>query len=160
MDSIQITRALKRDPMTRRAFIGVFACDKLPKTISKYPACLVVNTDFYGNEGKHWLAMYIPDPGTLEFFDSFGRSPTFFKGHIVRFVSKFPYVIHNDVPLQSLFSTVCGQFCIFYLYCKCRGRTMKSIVNNFHWNSRTNDVRVYNFVKHKFGIHVSFDIFL
>lgn len=159
MDSRQIIRVLKRDPITRRTFVGVFACDQLPKTISKYPACLVVNTDPHSKAGKHWLAMYIPNAVTLEFFDSFGHPPEHFKGPIARFASKFSHMNYNDVPVQSPFSAVCGQFCIYYLYSRCRGRSLSAIVKTFHWKSDSNDVRVYNFVKHKFGIVVKFRLF-
>ena len=38
---------------------------------------------------------------------------------------------HNKTQLQSAFSTVCGQYCIYFLYHRCRRRSMSSIVNSF-----------------------------
>lgn len=156
MNSIQISKALKKDPVTRRFFIGVFSCDQLPQKLYKYPMCLIVNTDPYSKPGKHWLAMYIPSPATLEFFDSYGHPPSYFKGPISRFSSRFQYMNYNDVPLQSEFSAVCGQYCIYFLYSRCRGRNLKSIVKSFHSNSEYNDIRVYSFVKKKFRMLVKF----
>ena len=63
---------------------------------------------------------------------------------------------HNKIQLQSAFSTVCGQHCIYILYHRCRKRTMSSIVNSFVNDKLHNDQLVYGFFRRKYRqIHPS-----
>ncbi|GFU59977.1 uncharacterized protein F54H12.2 [Trichonephila clavipes] len=71
--NLLIHRILSRDRDASRYFIGVFPSDEIP--LPKERATLVVNTDTRDQEGSHWLAMYIKDKNTLEFFDSYGFPP-------------------------------------------------------------------------------------
>ena len=52
---------------------------------------------------------------------------------------------HNKIQLQSVFSTVCGQYCIYFLYHRCRKRSMASIVNSFVNDKLHDDQLVYDF---------------
>lgn len=148
MDSEQIKNALTSNPVTKQIFRDVFASDTLPNGVHKYPAAFVVNTDVHTEEGSHWLAIYLHDNVTAEFFDSFGRPPSqFVDGKINSFLSKYKRLTYNDVALQSVNSKVCGHYVIYYIFCKCKGESMKAIVSRF---SKHNDVRVYNFVSKNF----------
>ena len=63
---------------------------------------------------------------------------------------------HNKIQLQSAFSTVCGQYCIYLLYHRCRKRSMSSIVKSFENDKLCNDKLVYDFVRRKYRqIHPS-----
>ena len=63
---------------------------------------------------------------------------------------------HNTIQLQSAFSTVCGQYCIYFLYHRCRKRSLSSIVNSFVNDKLCNDQLVYDFVRRKYmQIHPS-----
>ena len=53
---------------------------------------------------------------------------------------------HNKIQLQSAFSTVCGQYCIYFLYHRCRKRSMSTIVNSFVNDKLRNDKLFYDFV--------------
>ena len=53
--------------------------------------------------------------------------------------------IYNGVQLQSKESSVCGQFCLFYLYHRCRDMTMDIILKLFTRDRHTNDNIVENF---------------
>ena len=56
---------------------------------------------------------------------------------------------YNDVPVQELYSKTCGQFVVFYIYQRCSGLTLKSILRKY-FNSQAkimNDVLVRDFVK-------------
>ena len=66
-------------------------------------------------------------------------------------------ILHTVILiLQSAFSTVCGQYCIYFLYHRCRKRTMTSIVNSFVNDKLRNDQLVYDFVRRKYRqIHPS-----
>lgn len=149
MDSEQIRRALRRDPKTKKVFRNVYASDALPSRIRNYPTALIVNTDTSAESGTHWLAIYLHDNLTAEFFDSFGRHPSNFqKGNITKFLRRYQRLTYNDVALQSADTQVCGYYVIYYVYCKCMGESMNSIVSRFNVN---NDLRVFNFVRKYFS---------
>ena len=57
---------------------------------------------------------------------------------------------HNKIQFQSAFSTVCGQYCMYLLYHRCRKRSMSSIVNSFVNDKLRNDQLVYDFVRRKY----------
>ena len=57
---------------------------------------------------------------------------------------------HNKIQLQSAFFSVCGQYCIYFLYHRCMKRLMSSIVNSFVNDKLRNDQLVYDFVRRKY----------
>ena len=79
MNTAEITRALEQDPITSKSFLGVFPSDKLPQPLDKHPCGFVANTDPSSKPGMHWVAFYFPSEGEGEFFDSYGRSPEYYK---------------------------------------------------------------------------------
>ena len=119
MNTLQINSCLS----SLRTFKGTFACDNLPKLNQKRPFSFVANTDKKSGPGKHWVAFYIGEQ-QIEYFDSFGRDllPCFRK-----YIGSRNY-IYNDKRLQSFLSTVCGHYCIFFIYHRTNGRPMKGIV--------------------------------
>ncbi|XP_054709220.1 uncharacterized protein F54H12.2-like [Uloborus diversus] len=60
-----------------------------------------VNTDKHTEPGTHWIALFIENPQTVEFFDSYGLSPQAYGNHITRFVKEYGHVKWNQVPLQK-----------------------------------------------------------
>ena len=63
---------------------------------------------------------------------------------------------HNKIQLQSAFSSVCGQYCIYFLYHRCSKRSMSSIINSFVNDKLRNDHLVHDFVRGKYRqIHPS-----
>lgn len=133
-------------PPTR--FLGVFASDKVPdpKRIDDYPACFVANTDSSTKEGQHWVAFWIDSPDSIEFFDSYALTPSDYGFDIV--CSRM-----NTIPLQSLNSTCCGQYCVYYLYVRSRGFTLVHFLNSFSpINVTWNDRQVSRFVNKHFAI--------
>lgn len=156
MDSVQLRRVLSTNEHTRRSFLGVFASDQLPYGIRKYPVCFIANVDPAYEYGSHWIACYLSSPHHLEFFDSFGREPSRFPGSIWNYVRRFPYVNYNVVSLQSNVSAVCGQYCIYYLYSKCRGYTLNDMLLSFVSHPLYNDRSVYLFVARHFRVRAPF----
>ncbi|GIX74237.1 hypothetical protein CEXT_620751 [Caerostris extrusa] len=79
-------------------YLGAFAADRIPSLdqIGEIGA-LIVNTEESDSYGEHWLAIIFLKSRKLEFFDSFGRSPTEFNAHITNFVSMFPEVHWNSL---------------------------------------------------------------
>jgi len=107
-------------------FLGVFPSDQIPysklfNTKITHSVCCIVNTDPSSLPGKHWVAFFNDasfknNKSSLEFFDSFGLKPSFYKlggNTSIEFQS-------NPFPLQSSHSTVCGHYCILYLYLRSR----------------------------------------
>ena len=59
--------------------------------------------------GTHWLALYATQSGRIELFDSVGFSPSMYG-----LDSLDP--LHLLYSLQSFSSSVCGHYCIVYIY--------------------------------------------
>lgn len=156
MNTVQLRRVLRRDNFTKNYFLDVFPSDHLPDEIHKYPSCFIVNVDSSAEPGSHWVAFYLSRPNQVEFFDSYGNDPTFYKGPISEFTSTYKNVKYNPMVLQSNVTAVCGQYCVYYLYCRCRGKSLKNIVSSFVTKHLCNDERVYNFARRLFHVRTSF----
>lgn len=133
--------------------MGVFPSDKIPD-IRKFPCALVLNTDKHDEKGSHWLAVYIQDQRTLEFFDSFGLPPDVYGEDITRFIKRYCRIQWNKIPLQSLTSNVCGQYCIYFIVKRSQGHCMKSIIHLL--SKKKNDFRVFQFVKKRYAVRMIF----
>jgi hypothetical protein len=113
MNSNQIQAALLTDTFAKHIYRGTFAADELPRFLSK-PAVLVVNSDIRRKPGTHWLGIYVDSNGRGIYFDSYGLKP-YIKHHI-NFMNKLCYTwTYNNVPLQSMYSVLCGEYTILYL---------------------------------------------
>jgi hypothetical protein len=138
MNTSQLRTALSGDPKVGPQFVGVFACDQLPRGRMEFPAALVANTDPASESGKHWVAFYFDSGGNAEYFDSYGIAPQncdlfdFFKAHGKN--HKF-----NGVQLQSGSSSVCGHWCIAFLKKRCHGQSMDEIVRGFETCCKKNN---------------------
>ena len=158
MNTYQLTQVLAKDPFSKGSFAGVYACDQLPSIeINEYPKSFVVNTDPMELPGTHWIAIYFNEQMKREFFYSYGEHPIHYNKHFLHFMNRNAVEWErNKIQLQSAFSTVCGQYCIYLLYHRCRKRPMSSIVNSFVNDKSRNDQFVYDFVKRKYRqIHPS-----
>lgn len=156
MNSMQIEKILSKDRVTQKYFLGVFPSDLLPSKIERYPACFVCNADKSTEPGSHWIAFYLTSPKEAEFFDSYGNNPSYFKGPISNYASHFSQVTFNPLRLQSHVTAVCGQFCVFYIFSRCEGKTLKHFLNEFVSENICNDHRVYNFVAKRYRIYANF----
>lgn len=112
MDTNQIEQVLRQDPYAETIFSGVFARDQLPKTV-QYPCAMVLNTDPADEPGEHWVALYLDENCQGEYFDSYGiPPPPCFKWYMKRHSTQW---IWNQIPLQDVWTSACGHFCIYYL---------------------------------------------
>ena len=153
MDTFQIARALEQDATTSKKFCGVFPSDKLPQVMDRYPCGFVANTDPSSQSGTHWIAFYFASEHKAEFFDSYGQPPDHYRDSFVDFLDKHSYEWDfNKRKLQSIWSDVCGQYCIFYLSHRARGHSMNQIVQMFTANTMLNDAKVFKFVKNHFHV--------
>jgi len=136
MNTEQIHGILSRIIAPPTRFLGVFAKDEIPNpgSLTHFPSCFVANTDPANKPGEHWVAYWFDSADSCEFFDSYGLSPKDY-GLPISCTS------FNTQLLQSLTSSVCGQFCIYYLFYRSRGLPLPQILNSFSlanlaWNSQ------------------------
>lgn len=131
MDTLQINRIMTADNYTKGIYGGTWAIDTVPtETI---PVCYIVNSSPSWHMGSHWTAVYL-DNGTREYFCSYGMEPP--QTLIARLGGDYS---HNSLQLQDITSDLCGQYCILYLMCRCRGYSLGSFINCFTNKPKIND---------------------
>jgi hypothetical protein len=131
----------------------VFPADYLKKIPPSrlLPAGYIVNTAPSSHDGEHWVAFYFTED-TAEFFDSYGQDP---KPEMVKFLASYGHRswATNGRRLQGSLSTVCGQYCIFFLTLRTRGWSMKEIDGQFGVEYEWNDNLVAAFVNKHFRLN-------
>jgi len=137
MNTKQLECVINCDSIMKNNVLGVYARNQIPKHIVTFPCGFIVNTDNSDLAGTHWLAFYFQSKDKSEFFDSYGHSPDYFN---------FIASAYNDKRVQSNTSDVCGQYCLYYLMNRCRGKSMKSTLNQFGDDYNKNDAFVNNFI--------------
>ena len=96
-------------------FRGIYSLDRLPTDSRHPPLCFIVNTDTANLPGTHWLAVLVQDDQQGEVFDSFGqptppRLQLWMNKHCLRGWTA------NKLFIQGPLSSVCGAYCLYYLY--------------------------------------------
>jgi hypothetical protein len=149
MDTKQILTILKQT--INGGCLGVFPSDLLPEKFQK-PSALVVNTDSSNQPGKHWVAIFINSDCSVEYFDSYGLKPQV--SAISKFLLKFKNCRYNKKPIQGLFSSVCGHYCIFFLIQRWNKVPMEDILNSFSSGNREeNDEYITDWVNENFQMN-------
>ena len=137
MNSTQLAIILKKDKYTRAVFQGVYPSDKLPTSVSSFPALFIANVDTSEKPGSHWVAFYFTKDCEGEFFDSYGLPPSNYTGTFSSFLNdNSKGWSFNSVTLQSINSKVCGHYCLYYALFHCRNIDMSTIVHRFSKNKR------------------------
>ena len=152
MNNHQITRLLCGRPRTKRVFRGVYSADTVPTMGGQLtkPACYVINLDNSNGPGTHWVATYVDPHEKAEYFDLYGEPCT--SNRICRLVGSDS--IFNPVRLQSYFTTVCGQHCLFYILCKSYQLDMEDIVGLYPGAPYDNDLFVNDIVESVFDTNL------
>ena len=115
-------RLLATNGSTR--WLGVFARDQVPDLVTlPRPFALVFNTHPSDRPGEHWLAIYGPRKGRVELFDSFGLPLSFYGLESLD-------LAHHRYSLQSYSSSLCGHYCILYIYSRSHGISLSNIVHS------------------------------
>lgn len=132
--------------------------DTLPTTVNYFPTAYIVNTDPSYKSGEHWVAFYFESNSSIpEYFDSYGLPPT-----VLSFYDILPHIYKClDVALQSLFSTVCGYYCLYYLKSRSMGQSMEEAISIFDNNRHNNDkiiVQYFNKNFKKFDSEINVDL--
>lgn len=141
METSEIYAGLKTHVHTNDCIKRVCAIDQLPvKSHLKYTkngiAFIVVNLDPSYLPGSHWVAIRISPSRKIisEYFDSYGNDPN---DTIEQYIGG--NYIAQTKQLQSASSTICGQWCMYYIWYRCRGYTLSEIVSQFSSNTEKND---------------------
>ncbi len=147
-----IRSVIQNDAITQRTFCGVYPKDGMPRQIHTYPCGIIVNTDDHTKPGTHWLLIFIESPDYGEFIDSYGNPPSYYSDRFIKYLNKHcKEWTYNHKSLQDTFSTVCGEYTIFFLMHRARKISMKKIVSLFSRNKKRNDDIVYSFVSNYFN---------
>ena len=145
MNNIKLSSIIKRFNKTNSFnYIGILPKDHIPLSLSHYPYCFIANTDYSYSTGKHWVVFYYHSKYDLEFFDSLGKSPS----HYHFYIDPNVQCTYLHAPLQSFNSKLCGLFCLYYLYCKTKHKSLLSISRFFSFsNLHCNDYHLYTLFK-------------
>lgn len=155
MDTIQLTKAMLKNKYTSKNFRGVFPCDKLPKKKVKRPSLVIANTDDSSKPGAHWVAFFVPEKGSPEYFDSIGNEPS--RPEFLKFLKQNgKNFVYNDKRIQSVFSSTCGNYCAAYLLYRAKKMSIGKFMRHFTENHELNDqkiIKIYdeNFKRNQFG---------
>ena len=146
LDSLKIKKILYNDHFSRKYFRNISARGKLPRVIKTYPSFYILNTDFYYKPGLHWLLLCFFEEYTI-FFDSFGLSPVYYNFPIL-VKQNSNTLVQSTLRLQSLDSSACGYYCIYFIYFLSRNIPFTEILKHFSKSNKIwNDKYVYNFIK-------------
>ena len=149
MNNKELTMLIKRDLRARRVFKGVYPRDRLPPSIvsNNNVSAYIINTGHSRGPGEHWVCVWFDGHGGAEYFDSFGLPPTF--ASIDTFINKnsFRALKYNQRLCQSLVSSACGLYVLYYVLMKSRGSSLNRLLQPFNpYNLRGNDNRVRTLV--------------
>lgn len=139
-----------------KCFLGAFPCDKLPTNVPR-PSCLIANTQPSGESGEHWIAVFINKEGYGDYFCSFGMPPAgVFQSYLNDETVSWNF---SRKRIQSATSTTCGQYALFFVYCRSLGLPLFKFLSLFTMNCVENDAHVTAFVNGKFNVStLVFDI--
>ena len=81
----------------------MYPSEKLPASVSQYPALYIANVDTSDKPGSHWVAFYFTEEQEGEFFDSNGATPSKYSGTFTTFLNRNSNQrIFNTVTLKSI----------------------------------------------------------
>lgn len=156
MDTLQLQHILLSDQLTRRQYGGVLPADRVPDRIPGRPIGYIVNTDPSTLPGRHWVAFHFPADSKQPaiFWDSYGRGPNSYNASFTDFLNKnSEQWTYNKRTLQGAYSTVCGQYCVYFLLKMARHVPLSNIVAVFSHDKKHNDFMINQFIRHHFHIN-------
>lgn len=148
MNGLQLSYLLSMDPYTSSYFGGFAMRDSkgFSEKQNYSPVLYILNTDTEAGEGEHWCCVVF-ERDTAEFFDPFGMPPDVYG--FADLLNSRPYkkLVHNNLCVQNILSSVCGHHCFFYAYYKARKYPLSKIISMYDTeNTRKNDAMVLKFV--------------
>lgn len=95
-------------------FHGVFAWNELPTSIKKKHYSFIINTDASNLQGQHWVAVLVRTNRQAFVFDSYGVPPPLRLQHWLN-IRGIKWTA-NPRQLQPPKSTMCGYYCLYFLW--------------------------------------------
>lgn len=140
MNTLEIKKILKKI----KCSTDVFCLDALPTQIHRKPFGIILNTDRCHEPGEHWVAIWLSQDETGEYFDSFGFPPLL--PEISTFLDNICANgwIYNCVQIQSYSASTCGLYSISYLQNKCNGKSLNEFISVYSQSPEDNDLKISN----------------
>ena len=116
MQAVEFDQYFNYYPFLKNQFVGVFAIDKLPKSLKIKKFC-ICNTDFSSGTGKHWFVLIRTSKNIVECFDSLGVSSE--KRLLIEKYCHFRGIselLYNETQFQQSDTNTCGLFCLYYIF--------------------------------------------
>lgn len=133
MDTLTLWKLALKDSVIRKSFGGVFACDQLPREKRRFNS-FIINLDQSHKPGSHWIGVYFKG-NTCFYFCSYGTEPK--NDFINEFIQRnAKYVEWNTSLFQSLTSTTCGLFSLYFLYRICRSQKLNLLPRKAKYNEK------------------------
>ena len=133
------------DVRSKRAFVGVFSIDMLPRHLPKLPILLILNTHTKNLPGQHWKAVYINQFRRGEVFDSLALPVS---TTLLRWLNQHTKSwTRNQLTIQNPLSATCGAFVTHYILTRMKCRNMRQYFNLFSYDLSFNDRLMRAFVK-------------
>ena len=144
LNNTELDGVMEQNNVTRKLYMGSFPACIFPKPKSRR-YFFIKNTDQHDEPGTHWTA-WLVDGDNIEFFDSFGRSPTnkHFPKQFRDYV-KGKSVLYSTFRVQKYSSSTCGYFCMYYIYFRSLGFKFDYIIKKLS-NLNENDDIVVSFI--------------
>ena len=156
MNTLQINHALRsRQDLPTDVFKGTFAYNQVPiSKLQNAPFAFIMNTAPSTEEGDHWIGVYCTFSHQLEVLDSAGMISNNLLKHLEFLVSKnLQAIVSNKNQLQGPCSTVCGEYCVMFIYCRLQNISFNDFLEKFSKkNLQKNDKLVHQFVHSNFDI--------
>lgn len=147
LSSRDLENFIAKDENLLKKVHGIFPVDKIhcDKPSGKF---FIINTDPSYCEGKHWVSIYFPLNSLPEFFDSLGKSPSFYSNYILEFLiqNSAHGFVYNSKHIQKPFSSSCGLYCLYFIYFRSKNYSYENILKKFNNNSEENDCIVKRFI--------------
>ena len=129
---------------TRKAFLGVFPMNYLPRNISQLPVFFIINTNTSNLPGQHWKAVYISTKRLGEVFDSLATPVGLqLQQWMNRFTKKWT---PSSMTLQNPISPSCGAYVLYFVMTRMKHKSLKSCLLPFTNNVVENDRIVEQFL--------------
>ena len=103
---------------------------------------MIVNLDKSSGPGTHWVAIFLKDVSHAYYFDSYGQPPP---PIIAKYLVNY-YTLTNSFVIQSIISSVCAHYCIYFVFHCSKGSSYPTILTLLA-NSNNPDLLVSVFVK-------------
>ena len=151
MNTRQLQCALDSDPAMKDYSRNVLALDQFQRANLSDKGIYVCNDQPSKKSGNHWFLIFI-DPEKIYFVDSFANEPKYYHVDEKLRTLKKPIFTFSKM-LQSPFSTLCGEYCIFFAYHLSRNFNLEYVIRFFTNDCVQNDQNVKDFIWRKFPGH-------